>query len=123
MVQDGVRDRDLVLVQEIRQGAEAFRAVADDRRRFSITRSEAKTFECRVHAVVLRGVYVVRLPVKRCEHTLEIRHRKDHSIGKVELTVIVIDQHAQVIQVFLACVHDGFPDRPLLHLAVAAEHI
>ena len=118
-----VRHRDLVLVQEIRQRAVPFRAVADDRRRLAVARPVAELLERRVDAVVLRGVDAVHLPVERREHRLELRHREHHAVRDVELAVVAVDHHAQVVEVLLARVHDRFPDRAFLQLAVAGQAV
>ena len=114
-------NRDLVLVQEVGERAVPLHAVADDRRRLPVARPEPELLERGIHALVLRGVDAVHLPGERREDRLELRHREDHAVGDVELAVVAVDHHAQVVQVLLAGVHHRFPDRSFLQLAVARQ--
>ena len=123
LLEQPIRHRDLVLVEKVGERAVPFRAVADDRRRLAVARPEAELLERGVHAVVLRRVDALHLPVERSEHRLEIGHREDHPVGHIELAVVAIDHHAQIVQVLLAREHHRFPDRAFLHLAVAAERV
>ena len=100
-----------------------FRPVADDRGRLSVTRTEAETFECGIDTVVLRRIDVRDFPVERSEHRLEIGHREDHPVRHVQLTVVPVHHHAQVVEMFLAGEHHRFPDGAFLQLAVAAQRI
>ncbi len=86
--EERVRYRDFVLVQEVREGTVAFCPVADDCGRLAGARPEPEMLECRVNAVVLRGLDAVHLPVEGREHALELRHGEHHAIGDVELTVV-----------------------------------
>ena len=118
-----VRHRDLVLVQEIGQGAVALRRVTDDRRRLAVARTEPELLERGIDAVVLRRIDAQHGPVERREHALEIGHREDHAVRDVELTVVPVDDHAEIVEVLLAGVHHRFPDRPFLQLAVAGQAV
>ena len=93
------------------------------RRRLAVARPESELLEGGVHAVVLSGVDAVDLPVERSEDRFEIGHREDHPVGHIELAVVAVDHHAQVVQVLLPGEHHRFPDRAFLHLAVAAERV
>ncbi len=118
-----VRHRDLVLVQEIGQGAVALRRVTDDRRRSAVARTEPELLERGMDAVVLRRIDALHGPVERREHALEIGHREDHAVREVELTVVPVDHHAEIVEVLLAGVHHRFPDRPFLQFAVASQAV
>src|SRR5690606_21139140 len=48
---------------------------------------------------------------------------KDHPAREVELAVVPVDEHAEVVEVRLTGVHHGFPDRAFLQFAVAADGI
>ena len=121
LLEQPIRHRHLVLVQKVGERAVALRPVADDRRRLAVARPEPELLERGVDAVVLRGVDAVHLPVERSEDRFQIGHREDHPVGHVELAVVAIDHHAQVVQVLLAREHHRFPDRPFLHFPVAAQ--
>ena len=123
LLEQPIRHRHLVLVQKVGERAVPFRPVTDDRRRLAVARPEPELLERGVHAVVLRGVDAVDLPVERSEDRFEIGHREDHPVGHVELAVVAIDHHAQVVQVLLAREHHRFPDRAFLHFPVAAKRV
>ncbi len=101
----------------------AFHAVADDGGGLSIPRPKAKLFQRVVHPVVLRGICAVNVPVERSKNGFQLRHGEHHAVRHVELAVVSIHHHAQVIQVLLTRVHDGFPDWAFLQLAIAGETV
>ncbi len=113
----------LVLVQKVRQRAVSLHPVTDDRRRPAVARPEAEPLERRIHAVVLRRIDARDFPVERGEHRLQLGHGENHPVRHVELAVVAIDHDAQIVEVLLAGEHHGFPDRPLLELAIAAHHV
>ena len=123
LLDERVRHRDLVLVQRVGQRTVALGRAADDRQRPAVAGPVAEVLEGPVDAVVLGGVDADCLPPERLEHRFEVRHGEHHAVGQVELPVIVIDHHAQVVEVGLAGVHHAFPDRAFLELTVAAHAV
>ena len=100
------------------------RRVTDERCRFSVARAAvAEALERGIHPIVLSGVHTFDLPIEGRKDRLEMRHREHHPVRQVELALIVVDHHAQVVEVFLAGVHDRFPNRPFLQLAIATQAI
>src|SRR5262249_28799513 len=65
----------------------------------------------------------VDLPIERLEDAFEPRHRENHAVRDVELPVVLIDENTEVVEVLLAGIHHGFPDRTFLQLAVASHGI
>ncbi len=118
-----VRHRDFVLIQEIGERTKALSAVANDGRWHSIARTEAKLLQRRNHAVILRGVDVKRLPSEGAKNRLQLGHGKNHAGMKVELSVIAVDEHTQVVEMVLSRVHHRFPDGAFLQLAIACHAI
>ncbi len=123
LLDDGVWDRHLVLVQEIRERAVSFRRVTDDRGRLAVARPVAEFLERGVQAVILSRIDAMDAPIERFKHALELGHRKDHPVREIELPVVAIDHHAQVVEMLLAGVHHGFPDRTLLQFAIACQAV
>ena len=112
-----------MFVQEVRECAEPFRAMANDCGGPAIARPKPKLLERGINAFVVRRIHIVRVPSERGENRFQFRHRKHHSVGKVELAVISIYQDAEVIEVFRRRKHHAFPYRTLLQFAIARHCI
>ena len=102
LLDDGVGDRHFVLVQEVRERAVPLRGVADDRGRLAVARPVAEFLERGVQAVILGRIDAMDAPIERFKHALELWHRKDHPVREIELPVVAIDHHAQVVEMLLA---------------------
>ena len=121
LLDQGVGDHNLVLIQEIGTGAESLPAVADDGGGLAVPRTVAEFLERSVHAVVLRRVDAEHPPSERREYVFEVRHREYHAAGDIQLPVVLIDQDAEVIQLLGGREHDRFPDGSFLEFAVAGQ--
>jgi hypothetical protein len=67
-----------------------------------------------VDTVVVGSVDGACVPAKRAEYGLQVRHRKSRPVERVQLPMVLIHKHTQIIQVILARVHDRFPDGTFL---------
>ena len=119
LLDQGIGDHHFVTIEEIGEGAVSFGRMADDRGGLAIARSVAECFQRGVNPVVLRRVHGMRLPSERLEYRPELRHGKNHAAENIELAVVVVHQHAEIVQVLLARIHHGFPDRTFLQFTVA----
>ena len=98
--------------------------VADDGRRLAVARAVAELLERGVDAVVLRGVHV-DAPSSRTSGRPAPGPAWGRPCGcsHVELPVVAVHHHAQVVQLLLAGEHHRFPDRTFLQFAVAAHAV
>ena len=64
LIEERVRDGDLVFIQKVGQPAMAFRGVADDHRRLAVARTVAELLQRGVDAVVLRRIDAMDFPVE-----------------------------------------------------------
>src|SRR5258707_1302801 len=101
----------------------ALSAVANDRSGLSIARRLFELLERGTDASVLRRVHAVRLPSKRFEYVFQIRHGKHQAARYIELAIIPIHQHAEIVEALGACVHHAFPHWPFLQFSIAHQAI
>src|SRR6185312_8472133 len=104
-------------------GAEAFFRVADDCRRPTIANAGTKALQRSEDSAVGRGVYGVDLPSEGREDGFERRHGVQRAVVNVQLAMVAVHQHAEIVQIVLARVHRHFPAGTLLKLSIADHAI
>jgi hypothetical protein len=105
----------------VRKTSKSLAGAADDGRGTSVPGRKFKRAEGFENGSELGRIHADYSPAKGLEAVYEFKKGENKLLGVIELAAVLVHQHAEVVEPFVAGKHDRFPDQPLLKLSVAGQ--